>query len=102
MCMTVKRLSAMRVAYTPNPLDEKDVGSDPLVLFDLWFQEIVAAGLVEPNAMALATATAEGAPSVRIVLLKGMTAEGAEFYSNYESRKGRELTENPRTGGVML
>lgn len=100
--MTVKRLSAMRVAYTPNPLEESAIGTDPLALFEAWFQEIVAGGIVEPNAMALATATAEGAPSVRIVLLKGMTAEGAEFYSNYESRKGRELTENPRAAGVML
>lgn len=100
--MTAKRLSQMRVDYTPSPLDEKDVGSDPLVLFDLWFQEIVAAGLVEPNAMALATSTPEGVPSVRTVLLKGMSVRGAEFYSNYESRKGVELTQNPRAAAVML
>jgi pyridoxamine 5'-phosphate oxidase len=69
---------------------------NPLGLVEEWYGEAVAAGLPEPNAMALATATADGAPSVRFVLLKGIDERGVEFYTNYESRKGRELAENPR------
>ena len=69
---------------------------DPLRLLAGWYEEAVAAGLPEPDAMALATADAFGRPSVRFVLLKGLDARGARFYTNYESRKGRELAENPR------
>ena len=72
------------------------VGGDPLSLVEHWYGEAVAAGLPEPSAMALATATADGAPSVRFLLLKGIDASGVEFFTNYESRKGRELAENPR------
>ena len=68
-----------------NPLDEVRA----------WYDEAVAAGIREPNAMALATASPDGVPSVRIVLLKGIDDRGIRFFTNYESRKGRELTENP-------
>ena len=68
----------------------------PLQFVRAWYEEAIAAGLPEPNAMALATATREGVPSVRIVLMKGIDERGIEFFTNYGSRKGRELAENPR------
>lgn len=70
--------------------------SDPIALFDAWFADAIASEPNDPNAMALATATAEGAPSVRMVLLKGHGADGFTFYTNLESRKGLELAENPQ------
>ena len=69
--------------------------SDPLAQLRDWYEHAVASGLPEPEAMALATATPDGAPSVRFVLLKGIDERGVEFYTNYESRKGRELAVNP-------
>jgi pyridoxamine 5'-phosphate oxidase len=68
----------------------------PLRLVRDWYEEAVAAGLPEPNAMALATATADGVPSVRFVLHKGIDDDGVRFFTNYESRKARELAANPR------
>ena len=76
--------------------------SDPLVQFGQWYEHAVAAGLPEPEAMALATATPDGAPSVRFVLLKGIDERGVDFYTNYESRKGRELAANPRAALAVL
>ena len=76
--------------------------SDPLEQFRHWYEHAVAAGLPEPEAMALATATPEGAPSVRFVLLKGIDERGVEFFTNYESRKGRELAANPRAALAIL
>lgn len=72
-------------------LSEADAHADPLEQFRLWFQEALDAQLPLPNAMTLATVTAEGSPSARIVLLKGIEDGGFVFYTNYESRKGREL-----------
>jgi pyridoxamine 5'-phosphate oxidase len=71
-------------------------GSEPLDRVRAWYDEAVAAGLPEANAMALATASPDGVPSVRIVLLKGIDDRGIRFFTNYESRKGRDLTANPR------
>jgi pyridoxamine 5'-phosphate oxidase len=76
-------------------------GDSPLMLVADWYGEAVAAGLPEPSATALATATPDGGPSVRFVLLKGIDDDGVRFYTNYESRKGRELAENPR-GALAL
>ena len=76
--------------------------SDPLAQLRDWYEHAVAAGLPEPEAMALATATPEGAPSVRFVLLKGVDERGVEFYTNYESRKGRELAANPQAALAIL
>jgi pyridoxamine 5'-phosphate oxidase len=73
--------------------------SDPLRRLAEWYAE--AADLDEPNAMALATATPDGVPSVRIVLLKGIDDRGVQFFTNYESRKGRELEENPRAAATL-
>jgi pyridoxamine 5'-phosphate oxidase len=78
------------------PLDETDVDPDPLRQFAAWFEEAGAAGVRAPEATAVATATPDGQPSVRMVLLKGFDERGFVFYTGYESRKGRELTANPR------
>jgi pyridoxamine 5'-phosphate oxidase len=78
------------------PLSEKDVDSDPLVQIRTWFEEAREAGVFEPEAAALATATPDGAPSARMVLVKGFDERGFRFYTNYDSRKGSELEANPR------
>lgn len=100
--MVTPELSAMRREYGVAGLDESDAGHDPFALFERWLAEAVASGITEPNAMALATATPDGTPSVRIVLLKSLDAEGAVFHTNYDSRKGVEMTENPRAAAVLL
>ncbi len=86
----------LRTDYALAGLDEADLDPDPIRQFARWFEEARSAEVPEPNAMTLATATADGAPSARIVLLKGFDDRGFVFYSNYESQKGRELAENPR------
>jgi pyridoxamine 5'-phosphate oxidase len=78
------------------------VSADPLAQLREWYEQAVAAGVAEPEAMALATSTPAGAPSVRFVLLKGIDERGVEFYSNYESRKGAELAANPRAALAVL
>ena len=74
---------------------------DPIAQFRSWFDEAVAAGEPEPNAMCVATADADGAPSARMVLLKSVDRRGFVFFTNYESRKGRELAANPRAAIVF-
>ena len=78
------------------PLREQDLDPDPLRQFELWFGEAGAAGVRLPEAAAVATASADGAPSLRMVLVKGFDERGFVFFSNYASRKGRELAANPR------
>ena len=78
------------------PLDEGDLDSDPLVQFGRWFDEVRERGIPEPEAMALATATADGAPSARMVLMKSCDERGIAFFTNHGSRKGDELAANPR------
>ncbi|MGI9083767.1 MAG: pyridoxamine 5'-phosphate oxidase [Aeromicrobium sp.] len=95
-------LAALRAEYAREGLDESDAGDDPVVLFRRWLDEVSTAGVHEANAMALATADASGHPSVRIVLLKGFDDRGAVFYTNYDSRKGGELTVNPWASAVLL
>ncbi len=82
-------------------LDEHTVASDPMQLFQRWFDAAVASGTRLPDAMTLATASKDGAPSARMVLLKQADAEGFVFYTNYQSRKARELDENPRAALVL-
>jgi len=94
-------LADLRKDYSLSGLLEKDLARDPFRQFEKWFQEAEAAKLVEPNAMTLATATKDGRPSARTVLLKGIDGRGFVFYTNYESRKGRELAENPRASLVF-
>lgn len=76
-------------------LDERDVDEDPLRQFASWFDDARAAGIAAPEAAAVATATADGAPSVRMVLVKQFDERGFVFYSNHESQKGREIEVNP-------
>jgi pyridoxamine 5'-phosphate oxidase len=89
-------LAAMRRDYETRGLEETDLLGDPLEQFRRWFDEARDAGLMEPNAMALATVDASGQPAARTVLLKGLDRRGLVFFTNLESRKGRELAANPR------
>lgn len=89
-------LAGLRRTYEGEPLLEAAVAADPIAQFTIWFGEALDAGLPEPNAMVLATASRAGRPSARTVLLKGYDERGFVFYTNYESRKGRDLAENPR------
>jgi pyridoxamine 5'-phosphate oxidase len=79
-----------------SPLSESELDPDPMAQFAAWFEEARAAGIRLPEAMVLATAGADGAPSARFVLLNGFDERGFVFFANYESRKGRELADNPR------
>ena len=83
-------------------LSEAEADADPLRQFERWFADALKAGIPLPNAMTLATVAADGAPSARIVLLKGVERGGFVFYSNYLSRKGRELAARPRACLVLL
>ncbi len=88
-------LQSLRKEYTRAGLREADLAADPTVQFRRWFDEALAAGLHEPNAMTVATAGRDGRPSARVVLLKGFDERGFVFYTNQEGRKGREIAENP-------
>ena len=88
-------IADLRQEYMRASLDEHDVARDPYVQFDRWFQEAVAAKMPMLNSMTLATVSASGQPSARIVLLKGVDARGFVFFTNYTSRKGAELAANP-------
>ena len=89
-------LADLRKDYSLAGLLEKDLAKDPFRQFEKWFQEAEAAKIVEPNAMILSTVGPDGRPSSRTVLLKGLDGRGFVFFSNYESRKGRELANIPR------
>lgn len=89
-------LPNLRLDYSLGGLNESEADPDPFQQFALWFGQALAANLKEPNAMALATAAADGRPSVRMVLLKGFDPRGFVFFTNYESAKARELAENPQ------
>jgi pyridoxamine 5'-phosphate oxidase len=92
----VADIADRRREYTRGGLREADLDPDPIRQFGRWLAEAGAAGVLEPTAMILATATPDGVPSARAVLLKGFDERGFVFYSNYESDKGRDLAENPR------
>lgn len=94
-------LADLRKDYSLAGLLEKDLAKDPFRQFEKWFQEAEAAKLVEPNAMVLSTVGADGRPSSRVVLLKGVDGRGFVFYTNYDSRKGRELAHIPRASLVF-
>jgi pyridoxamine 5'-phosphate oxidase len=88
-------LADLRRDYARASLTEQDVDRDPIAQFEKWFEEALHAGMIEPNAMTLATSTSDGHPSARIVLLKGADARGFVFFTDYRSRKGAELEDNP-------
>src|SRR5262245_49280212 len=93
-------LADLRENYSRGGLSEADAGDCPIALFRRWMSETIAAELPEPNAMILATATPHGLPSARIVLLKNLD-DGFTFFTNYDSRKGRELDLNPHAALVF-
>lgn len=86
----------LRRDYADESLTERDVDPDPIRQFEKWFAQAMRAGMIEPNAMTLATSTRDGNPSARMVLLKGVDASGFVFFTDYRSRKGAELDANPR------
>jgi len=88
-------IADLRKSYERDALDEAASAADPLTQFEHWLQQALAAELPEPNAMTLATVGADGRPSTRVVLIKGCDARGVVWYTNYESRKGRELAGFP-------
>lgn len=99
--MNQEELQNLRQDYSAATLSEKDVAASPIKQFNKWFNEALEAKVPEPNAMTLATATPDGRPSARIVLLKGFDDEGFAFYTNYLSRKGKELAKNPNAALVF-
>ena len=90
------RIANLRQEYATQTLLEGDVAANPIDQFDKWWQQALNSQIVEPNAMTLATASSDGVPSARIVLLKGFDAEGFVFYTNYKSYKAMQLEENPK------
>ncbi len=88
-------IADLRKDYTHASLDEADALANPLDFFKLWLDQALSAELPEPNAMTLATVNEQGFPSARVVLIKGLDARGISFFTNYESRKGKELAANP-------
>ena len=91
----MSHIADLRKSYERAELDESASRSDPLEQFGLWFQQALDSQVPEPNAMTLATVNAQGRPSTRIVLVKGFDARGLAWYTNYDSRKGRELADTP-------
>jgi pyridoxamine 5'-phosphate oxidase len=90
-----RELAELRREYAAGGLDEADLEAHPVAMFRRWLHDAVSAGLHEPNAVVVSTATADGVPSSRIVLLKGLSEAGFVFFTNYGSRKGAELERNP-------
>jgi pyridoxamine 5'-phosphate oxidase len=95
MTESADRIAELRKSYERAELDESASAADPFAQFRLWLQQALDAKLPEPNAMTLATVAADGRPSTRVVLIKGFDARGIVWYTNYESRKGRELAVHP-------
>jgi pyridoxamine 5'-phosphate oxidase len=88
-------IADLRKSYEKDELDEQASAADPMAQFRTWFEQALKAELPEPNAMTLATVGADGRPSTRVVLIKGYDARGIVWYTNYASRKGRELEATP-------
>jgi pyridoxamine 5'-phosphate oxidase len=92
---TAADLAALRREYGDRGLDTPDLAPDPIEMFGRWFDDTVAAGLHEPNAMVVTTVSADGQPSTRLVLLKAIDERGFVFYTNYGSRKAQDIEVNP-------
>lgn len=95
-------VASLRRNYQAATLDISDVTSDPMKQFDIWFKNALESELLEPNAMILSTVSAEGVPSARTVLLKGLDGGGFTFFTNYESQKGKEIEANPNVSLLFL
>ncbi|MBW4440300.1 MAG: pyridoxamine 5'-phosphate oxidase [Plectolyngbya sp. WJT66-NPBG17] len=100
--MATSSIADLRKDYTKETLNETDVDPNPFQQFQRWFDQAVNAELPEPNAMTLATASKEGIPAARIVLLKAVDDRGFTFFTNYNSAKGKELEANPQAALVFL
>ncbi|MBO3461764.1 pyridoxamine 5'-phosphate oxidase [Aetokthonos hydrillicola Thurmond2011] len=96
-----KTIADLRRDYTLHGLSEIEVDPNPYIQFQRWFDQALAAQLVEPNAMTLATTSSKGKPSARMVLLKDFDERGFVFYTNYNSQKGQQLAENPQASLVF-
>ena len=94
-------VATLRKDYTKQGLREIDLNPDPVQQFKKWFEQAIDAQLPEPNAMTIATATTDGKPTARMVLLKDFDDRGFVFYTNYESHKGQQLTQNPQAALVF-
>lgn len=95
-------LTGIRKDYRLQSLLEKDVDDDPIKQFEIWWQQATESGIDEPNAMTLATSSTSGKPSARIVLLKGIKEDGFVFFTNYDSRKGKQIKDNPYVSLVFF
>jgi len=102
MDLSKENIQNLRQDYRSASLSENDVDSNPILQFKKWFQDAVSSQLYEPNVMTLATSDRFGKPTARIVLLKGIDEDGFVFYTNYESKKGRDLVENPQAALVFF
>jgi len=100
--MSESPLHKIRNDYARASLDVGDVSNDPIAELSKWMSEAIAAQVLEPTAMTLATADKQGVPSARIVLCKDINASGITFFTNYESQKGKELLDNPRAALVFF
>jgi pyridoxamine 5'-phosphate oxidase len=97
-----KNIADIRRDYSLHSLNESDVASNPIEQFARWFNEALTSEIIEVNAMTLATSSKDGKPSARIVLLKGFDERGFVFFSNYESKKGKALAENPNAALIFF
>lgn len=100
--MDEKDIQNLRQEYRASSLKEADAHANPIKQFESWFNQAVKAEVLEPNAMTLATSTHDGRPSARVVLLKGFNEDGFSFYTNYLSRKGKEIAKNPHAAIVFF
>ena len=95
------KIAEIRRSYRTGVLDETHLHADPIAMFTDWMRAAMESGIDEPNGMTLATVSADGAPSARVVLLRGFDARGFVFFTNYESAKGRDLLANPRAAAAF-
>lgn len=100
--MSTRNTASIRRDYSLKHLDEQEVDRNPFIQFGLWFDEVLNAEVIEPNAMIIATSTLEGKPSARVVLLKQFDNRGFSFFTNYHSRKALELEQNPNASLVFF
>jgi pyridoxamine 5'-phosphate oxidase len=91
---SISSLEALRQKYSEEGLDKASINTDPLLQFQAWYQQAIESGISEPNGMCLATASSQAAPSLRTVLMKSYDKNGFIFYTNFESRKAKQISEN--------
>ena len=97
----MKDLSNYREEYRRGELHENEIKANPFQQFEIWMQDTIDNRTIEPNAMAVATSTPDGKPSIRVVLLKELTDQGFVFFTNYHSRKGQEISSNQHVAAVF-